>query len=76
VVMALKPALDPELALVVERARRRAAAAGELEPSRAGTAEAPLAPEARVLVQEWLRDGGYDRAVALVVADDPELAIQ
>jgi hypothetical protein len=74
--MALRPVLDPELAAVVERARRRAAAAGELEPARSRRAESVLAPEARALVQEWLRDGGYDQAVALVVADDPELAIQ
>ena len=69
-------ALDPELAALVERARRRAVATGELEPRHSGTVESTVPSEARTLVQEWLRDGGYDEAVASVVADDPELAIQ
>jgi hypothetical protein len=74
--MAIAPKHDPELATVVERARRRAEEGGEFRARRSGTYESPLSPEARAIVLEWLRDGGYDEAVALVVADDPELATQ
>jgi hypothetical protein len=35
-----------------------------------------MSAEARAIVPAWLHDGGYDEAVALVGADDPELAIQ
>jgi hypothetical protein len=68
--------LDPELAAVVERARHRAQAAGELRPLRLTTPASALPEEARPIVHEWLRDGGYDDAVALVVSQDPDLAIQ
>jgi hypothetical protein len=68
--------MDPELAIVVERARRRAEAGGELHPHRAAAYELALPPDARSILREWLDDGGYDEAVALVVADDPELSIQ
>jgi hypothetical protein len=74
--MALRPALDPELSAVVQRARQRAEAGGELRPPRPGTGESVLSSQARAIVRGWLYDGGYDVAVALVVADDPELAIQ
>ncbi len=35
-----------------------------------------MSAEARAVVLTWPRDGGYDQAVASVVANDPELAIQ
>lgn len=67
---------DRSLAAVVARARAGAEAAGEiLEGSRAPfVSDVPA--EARPLIREWQRDGGYDAAVAQVVADDPELATQ
>jgi hypothetical protein len=75
-VMAVTPSLDPELTAVVEHARRRARDAGELRPPRPGPHASRLSPEAREIVLAWLHDGGYDEAVASVVADDPELATQ
>jgi len=74
--MAIVPKQDPELAAVVERARRRAEVSGELRTRGSGVFVSPLTPEARAIVLEWLRDGGYDEAIARVVADDPELATQ
>ena len=74
--MATKLRLDPELAEVVERARRRAATAGELTPPRVGSFKSPLPPEAERILREWLDDGGYDAAVAEIAAADPELANQ
>lgn len=74
--MAVTPSLDPELTAVVEHARRRARDGGELRPPRPGPHASRLSPEAREIVLAWLRDGGYDEAVARVVADDPELATQ
>ena len=72
--MATKLYLDPELAAIVDQARRRAAEAGELRPPRIGPYESTLPPEAREIVTSWLRDGGYDEAIAAIAADDPELA--
>jgi hypothetical protein len=74
--MATSPSHDPELGAVIERARRRAEDRNELRATRPVAYESPLSPEARAIVLEWLRDGGYDEAVALVVADDPEVATQ
>lgn len=74
--MALRLGSDPELSAVVERARRRAQEAGELQLVGAPPFESPLDPAAREIVVSWIRDGGYDRAVAEVVADDPDLATQ
>ena len=62
--MAIVPKQDPELAAVVERARRRAEASGELRTRRSGVFVSPLTPEACAIVLEWLHDGGYDEAVA------------
>ncbi len=74
--MPTKHRLDPELAKVVERARRSAAAAGELIAPRVGPLASPLPPEAQRVLREWLDDGGYDAAIAEIVAEDPELANQ
>ena len=38
--------------------------------------ESALEPAVRELVAGWVRDGGYERAVAEVVAHDPDLADQ
>lgn len=74
--MVTKLRLDPELAVVVESARRRAGAAGELTPPRIGPFTSSLPPEAQRIVREWLDDGGYEAAVAEIAAEDPDLAIQ
>ena len=74
--MALQLHSDPELAAVVARARRRAQEAGELHPAGNPPFESVLDPAAREIVVSWIRDGGYDRAVAEVVADEPDLATQ
>jgi hypothetical protein len=68
--------LSPELAAVVERARRVAVETGELRTEPAGSPSSPLSPEARAALVEWRTSGDYDRAVAELVADDPDLATQ
>jgi len=72
--MATKHHLDPELAAVVERARRRAAAMGELPRGPLPRFESKIPLEAADALLEWLRDGSYDDAVARIVAEDPDLA--
>ena len=67
---------DPELAELVECARSRAHRAGELSPGAGDTLAPVLGPEARDVLAGWIRDGGYVRAVAEVVAHDPWLADQ
>jgi hypothetical protein len=73
-VVAIRPAdLSPELRDAVERARALADADGELHPA-TGPYESPLPPPVREKLGEILDDGTYDRAVAAVIAEDPELA--
>jgi hypothetical protein len=64
--------LSPELRDAVERARVLAEADGELHPL-AGPYESPLPAVVRDALDQMLRDGTYDQAVAAVVAEDPEL---
>ena len=72
--MTTRPAdLSPELREAVERARAQAEADGELHPAK-GPYESPLPPVVRDKLDEILHDGTYDRAVAAVIAEDPELA--
>ena len=67
--------LDPELAAVVERSRRRARELGELPRQRAAAPDAAvISTEAREIITGWLRDGGYEAAVAAIGAQDPDLA--
>jgi hypothetical protein len=67
--------LDPELAEIVERARKRAIEAGELPLRPTGTPfKSPLSDEAKMVLREWLDGGGYERSLAEIVAEDPELA--
>lgn len=66
--------MDADLAEVVARARRIASERGELRPPRVGAFESPLPREAREIVAEWLRDGGYEAAIAEVSREDPDLA--
>lgn len=74
--MATRQHLDTELAEVVERSRARAADLGELRPTSIGAIDSPFTDEAREIVAEWKRDGGYEEALAEVVADDPDLAVE
>jgi hypothetical protein len=72
--MATELHLDPELAAVVDRARRRAEAMGELPRGPFPPFESKIPHEAANVLLEWLRDGSYDAAVARVIAEDPDLA--
>ena len=74
--MATKLRLDPELATVVERARRRAVEMGELFQGPFPAAAPILSTEVGDIILGLLRDGTYAEAVARIVADDPELTDQ
>ena len=74
--VATKLRLDPELAAVVERARRRAEAMGELPRAPFPPFEPKIPPEVGQVMLEMLRDGTYDQVVARIAAEDPELADQ
>lgn len=74
--MTAQPTLSPHLAEVVARCRARAEEMGELRPRKVGTFKSAFTDEAREILAEWRRGGGYERALAEVVADDPELADQ
>jgi hypothetical protein len=74
--MAMKLRLDPELAVIVERARRLAGEAGELTPVGEAPFETAISPEVGAVIGALLRDGTHAAAVARVVADDPDLADQ
>ncbi|MGH9131314.1 MAG: hypothetical protein ACRDWV_06490 [Acidimicrobiales bacterium] len=66
--------LEPELAAVVQQARQRAKEAGELARGPFPPFESTIPTEAGQVIGHWLRDGGYDIAIALIGADDPDLA--
>lgn len=74
--MATRQRLDDNLARAVERGRARAAASGELTPRRVGPIESAFTDEARELVVDWQRDGGYERALVAIAAADPDLAVR
>jgi hypothetical protein len=74
--MATRLRLDPELTAVVERARRQAEEAGELKRGPFPPFESNIPPEAADALVEWLRDGGYEAAVAQIALEDPDLANQ
>jgi hypothetical protein len=74
--MATRQRLDENLARVVERGRARAAESGELTPRRVGPIESVFTDEAREIVADWRRDGGYERALVAIAAADPDLAVQ
>lgn len=77
VVVARKLNLGPDLQAVVERAREQARESGELldGPARVSPSEG-LSPEARAALAGWVTSGDYDRAVAEIVVDDPDLQTQ
>ena len=72
--MATEFHMDPELAAVVDRARRLAEEMGDLPRGPFPIFESTIPPEAADTLVQWLRDGSYDRAVARIVAEDPDLA--
>ena len=74
--MATRRRLDDNLARVVERGRARAAESGELTLRRVGPIESMFTDEARDIVVDWQRDGGYERALVAIAAADPDLAVQ
>jgi hypothetical protein len=74
--MASRQRLDPNLAGVVERGRARAAASGELTPRQVGPIKSVFTDEARQIVADWQRHGGYQRALDAIAAADPDLAVQ
>ncbi len=71
--MATELHLEPELAAVVQQARQRAEE-GELARGPFPPFESTIPTEAGKVIAQWLRDGGYDDAVALIGAEDPDLA--
>ena len=74
--MAARQLLDANLAGVVQRGRARAAASGELTPRQVGPLESVFTDEARTMVAEWQRNGGYERALIAIAEADPDLAVQ
>jgi len=68
--------LDPELQSVVDRARVLARERGELLDGPGTPPSDGLSPAIRAAVADWLDSGDYDRAVAEIVADDPDLQTQ
>ncbi len=74
--MATKLKLDPEVQRVVERARAAAREHGELLDGPSGIAGADLSPEAKAALAEWVTSGDYDRVVAEITANDPDIATQ
>lgn len=68
--------LDPELQRVVERARAAARERGELLDEPSGIAGDDLSPEAKAALAEWVSSGDYDRIVAEITANDPDIATQ
>ena len=67
--------LPPDLAKVVAEMRQRAKEMGELKVTRAPH-EPRLSREDRDALDLWICTGGYQEAVAAVIAEDPELADQ
>ena len=68
--------LDPELQRMVERARAAARERGELVDGPSGIASSELSSDAKAALAEWVTNGDYDRIVAEITADDPDIAIQ
>lgn len=63
-----------ELEAAVERARRRAAATGELRAGASRSAASVIPVELADFVERILTDGTYAEAVARIGEEDPDLA--
>lgn len=68
--------LDPDLQAAVERARELARERGELRDGPWSPPSEPLPESARDALRDWVSSGDYDRAVAEVVAGDPDVQTQ
>lgn len=68
--------MDPALQSLVERSRERARERGELREGASGFPSGGLSPLAKAALVDWVASGDYDRAVAEITADDPDLATQ
>lgn len=67
------PMMTPELRAVVEWARERARESGELLDPPTEPPRSHLSPQVRAVLREWRDSGDFDRALAEVTADDPDL---
>ena len=70
--MAKPVTFSTEFQATVDRARE----SGELHDTPAGRCELELGDEVRAAIKDWLDSGDYDRIVAQIVANDPELATE
>ncbi len=68
--------LEDDFDAALAKARRAAAAAGELRPPKPGGYVSPLSADEREAIRTVLADGTYARAAAAVGAGDPDLADQ
>jgi len=68
-----KLTLDPEFQAVVDRARKLARERGEILDGPGTPPSEGISPAIRAAIADWVDSGDYDRAVAEVVADDPDL---
>ena len=75
-VMAAEPKFDPELQAIVERARVLARERGELRDGPWTGPDEPLPDGVKPVLRDWIDSGGYDRAVAEITADDPDIQTQ
>jgi hypothetical protein len=74
--MATQVKLDPVLQSRVEHAREQASERGELLDGPGTPPSDGLSPIAQAVLADWVASGDYDRAVAEIVVDDPDLATQ
>lgn len=74
--MANRLSMSPELSEAIDRARRGAREASELIDPPTEPFRSPLSPEVQAALREWRDSGDFDRALAEVIADDPDLADQ
>ncbi|MCU1498631.1 MAG: hypothetical protein JWM47_2584 [Acidimicrobiales bacterium] len=74
--MAKEVHLDPEFERIVERARAMAIADGEILTEPSYLPPSTLSPEARAALDDWVTSGDFDRAIAEITADDPDIATQ
>jgi hypothetical protein len=74
--MATKLNLDPEFQAVVDRVRGLALQRGELLDGPGTPPSEGLSSAARAALADWVDSGDYDRAVAEIVADDPDIQTQ
>lgn len=74
--MANRLTMSPELSEAVERARKGARETGELLDPPTAPFRSPLSPEVQEVLRKWRDSGEFDRALAEVIADDPDLATQ